>query len=1095
MKRYLGISFATFCSLLLVAGAVLAKPVPQRYIEVDNGPLTVGDVDGTMPAPSKVLADSTWVADWDFETGGSCVTDGWTKVDYRILDDGTNYWSTNTNFAGVGGIANKAAVLGKNDLSWINDGYGSDWDYSIVLKYRGASTLTFDFLSDSEPCCDYVHVETDSAGASEDLVTYIPPNEGQDAKTFRDEVFLTSGLQNATAGPIALSDYAVPGTTHEVLIRFTSDGGWDDADGDYVTFWDAGLIVDDISVDGAPAGAGGYDYGEDFEGVSLNGNVSFENTAPAKPFGTWARVFSHATDNDKCDENVTCQWIWTNPLRPAILPSMAFGPEGGAIVPNWADDIIVSPWVPLTGTLGASGTVLSYRTFYGNVYANSRLRASWSVRTRSKRDDPLVGPGPGDSVLVYGPWVHQAEWYTIAAQAFQWVTLIGDLTPYMTGATELQVRIRYADWQYAVGVPGPPVLNPGPGHYVDRVRIVRQVLSGPVLSPGIDNREQANDAFSTVVGGPTQGEHHIPDAGNIFGTCAWSMGTDIAANGAGPNFVTGDSITIQEVKDVRGAGGITGVRFFGAIVSGPHAGKAPPPYTVGVNGFFEVTPDTARTPGSSAVVPFRWSLELSCSSPTGAGYTCTAVAQDNYFVGGDKILWFWSATDAGGGRGSFPTGIDATNFPPASVAAAEKACNGLLEVSFLPTITWDPAYLAAVAADPNGDVLPTVGQIANSSQKNCILYYNNLNFGRRSTDTQRTAFQYTMDRLGYRGHYDVYDQQGGGNSNNQLGSRADITQAVDYALIVHDANRGLQIPDGSDLDDQKIDMHNWYTSWLDDGANGSGPGIHTLWAIGDDVAFELNNQASPTLLTTYLGLGSGGQIADDQGLSVNPNVDGVASFTFSNGNTATFGADLFALNGGCPTPRNYDGSDVTTGVNAIATHKYVSGATVGKNAMIMNKNTTDDWNTIWQGFSWFDIRQAFNTSPLNNTPDIALARRILNAALPAGCVKAEGPTDVPAETEAVPAVSMLHQNVPNPFNPTTVIKFNLARDGHVRLQIFDVAGHMVKTLVNGNMNRGYNQSVTWNGLDDGGRHVVSGVYFYQLVTDDLTATKKMVMLK
>ncbi len=56
-------------------------------------------------------------------------------------------------------------------------------------------------------------------------------------------------------------------------------------------------------------------------------------------------------------------------------------------------------------------------------------------------------------------------------------------------------------------------------------------------------------------------------------------------------------------------------------------------------------------------------------------------------------------------------------------------------------------------------------------------------------------------------------------------------------------------------------------------------------------------------------------------------------------------------------------------------------------------------------------------------------------------------------------------------------------------------GHLVKTLVNGSMKPGYNQTVTWNGLDEGGRRVPSGVYFYQLVTDELTATKKMVMLK
>src|SRR5574337_1136858 len=79
--------------------------------------------------------------------------------------------------------------------------------------------------------------------------------------------------------------------------------------------------------------------------------------------------------------------------------------------------------------------------------------------SRVRRDNTDTA-APGDSVLLYGPWVHQAEWYGIGF--YNWVTAIGDLTPYLAGATEMQVRFRTADWQYAVaGVPPPPTLNPG----------------------------------------------------------------------------------------------------------------------------------------------------------------------------------------------------------------------------------------------------------------------------------------------------------------------------------------------------------------------------------------------------------------------------------------------------------------------------------------------------------------------------------------------------------------------------------------------------------------------------------------------------------
>jgi hypothetical protein len=134
---------------------------------------------------------------------------------------------------------------------------------------------------------------------------------------------------------------------------------------------------------------------------------------------------------------------------------------------------------------------------------------------------------------------------------------------------------------------------------------------------------------------------------------------------------------------------------------------------------------------------------------------------------------------------------------------------------------------------------------------------------------------------------------------------------------------------------------------------------------------------------------------------------------------------------------------------------------------------------------------------VNPGPQELLAGKILPGVLPAMCFEPCKCTDGPSDpwVDGVPAVSVLHQNVPNPFNPTTKITFDLARNGHVRLQVFDVAGRTVKTLVNGPMPARRNHEVVWNGLDEAGNRVPSGVYLYQLVTDDLTATKKMALLK
>jgi len=88
----------------------------------------------------------------------------------------------------------------------------------------------------------------------------------------------------------------------------------------------------------------------------------------------------------------------------------------------------------------------------------------------------------------------------------------------------------------------------------------------------------------------------------------------------------------------------------------------------------------------------------------------------------------------------------------------------------------------------------------------------------------------------------------------------------------------------------------------------------------------------------------------------------------------------------------------------------------------------------------------------------------------------------------------LSQNYPNPFNPTTKIEFTLAKSGFVTLQIYDVLGRRVRTLVSEELSSGY-KSVIWDGKNEDGKDVASGVYFYQLKVGDFSEPKKMLLLK
>jgi flagellar hook assembly protein FlgD len=86
------------------------------------------------------------------------------------------------------------------------------------------------------------------------------------------------------------------------------------------------------------------------------------------------------------------------------------------------------------------------------------------------------------------------------------------------------------------------------------------------------------------------------------------------------------------------------------------------------------------------------------------------------------------------------------------------------------------------------------------------------------------------------------------------------------------------------------------------------------------------------------------------------------------------------------------------------------------------------------------------------------------------------------------------QNHPNPFNPTTSIAYSIKERGHVLLSIYDVNGALVRTLTNETRAAGA-QSATWDGRDDEGRSVASGVYFYKLTGGKLHADEEEVLLK
>jgi hypothetical protein len=113
-------------------------------------------------------------------------------------------------------------------------------------------------------------------------------------------------------------------------------------------------------------------------------------------------------------------------------------------------------------------------------------------------------------------------------------------------------------------------------------------------------------------------------------------------------------------------------------------------------------------------------------------------------------------------------------------------------------------------------------------------------------------------------------------------------------------------------------------------------------------------------------------------------------------------------------------------------------------------------------------------------------------ALGIGCIAVD--VDEDDHEGVLPSSFKLSQNYPNPFNPATTVEYDLPRRSHVTIEVYNVLGQKVQTLVDKEESVG-SYSVTWDGKSESGRSVSTGVYFYRFQAGDHIETKKMLLLK
>jgi hypothetical protein len=370
--------------------------------------------------------------------------------------------------------------------------------------------------------------------------------------------------------------------------------------------------------------------------------------------------------------------------------------------------------------------------------------------------------------------------------------------------------------------------------------------------------------------------------------------------------------------------------------------------------------------------------------------------------------------------------------------------------------------------------LPTMFDAVGNQPK--ILFWND--FANRGGENE---WYFALGNLGYlQGiDYDTYYTNGPSSGvGDGLGGRATSQTLAEYEVLLYTVGdlSTNTISNNDYNNDASADLtvlDNWFQQ-----------GGKSAFMTGDDLAYSMTQAGAQALAFSgsYFSVRFNDQdVADDIGGQVAPTVVPIA------GNSVFTTVDEWIAFGGCLGINTFDNIEASGTAERLAeftTPGGVPGAYTFAAATRYN-NVAD---VILMPYDFMFIYNTPGYVP--STPGLSARAEILQDVLVTfGCLPGpEPPIGVPdADVFAV-------SNYPNPFNPATTIKLNLPKAGEVSLKVFNVRGELVRTLVDGPMVAGQH-SIEWNGTNDQGSQVASGVYFYETRTPSEVKVNKMALVK
>jgi hypothetical protein len=979
---------------------------------------------------------------------------GWIGVD--PTDQPTLWQQSTFNMANLNGhgAGNKGMWAGQTAAQqpgYVSaPGYGNSWNALIEYRRTVANPavgqtvgLDFFFNYDTELAFDFFVVEYDSANATRTLYAASGTNGSGGG------VFASPGVRYSTLSTpsitYAANSYSGPGNNEIVLrIRATSDVAWSDEDGLNPTF--AGHSqIDDITV----TSSAGVDF-ENFEGP---GPIFKWNPVKGPYGGFFGKFFARVTDLDPCRDSATPVMAFVDDGTPPSNPTYVGPGTGGTTSLNWNYGV-PGGWVVNYNGGVSLGVVSCRNEFWSPAIAFdlpgtdddgpdfAGLQYQVSVYEHLPLTDGQFWQwhvrGSTDNGANWSPWASRNFVYFSGTP--RWINNTGqvaDLVP--SGPTHVQFRLVWRDEAALFGFPG---TDSTPSPFMDNFAAFKYRIGGPAFSTR--TIDQFNDGFATN-GSTDLSSQAARDAMDI----RIDMARDVSS---GTQNIPGDSMIVDIASVIPGVAitdSLTQIKMY---------------YSLNMNPLFEAA-IRGNAPVTNPGGGFNgWDQSEGVIAPTQAANSVGVPTPDRYafdfpdedfLYPGDILEYYIEAVDDDGRTTTFPA--DISGFDDLSTAFART-----FTVRGLPTYT-----------NTSGDTPD-------------ILLVND--FGRRGGENDYLA------ALGQNGlfegiHFDSYTVMGpSSNVSNGIGSAgahgATADQLRGYSCILYmngDLN-GNALSNGTAVgNNDKGNDQGVLSSWHDQNAP------RAIVYFGDYLVSSVaaSGGSGLTYLATIMGVDlNDNDVRDEIGGQTAPRVLPLhPSFT----------QDFVAF-GGCLAINQFD--SIEPNVGALRTHGFeqlgAPGSTYGGVAAGVVWDRLD-----MQGNRKVDITFPFGFEYVQNAVSKAapsartvLIEEILNYI--GGHQPLPGPA-TPTDGAPKPALHVAG-NFPNPFNPSTSFQYAIGVRGQVEVKVYNTRGELVRSVYRGIQDAG-EHAVTWNGTDDAGRSVASGVYLYKVSANGFEQVNKMVLVK